>query len=196
MSRHAAAALLLALSGAASPPVAAQSASARSAIEDARAAYGPQAPRPKCPTVQQGEEIVVCAEEQEQSQFRIRSDADAENDYARETMDKDAPRAPDVAGPGIFKGKATASFGNVPPPAYMIDFAALPDTPPGSDADRVGQGLAPAGGEAGIAGQTGAPFPGAIVTTVAREPVSPRGSASPAEAPSGSQTPGEVQAPE
>lgn len=179
MSRRATGVLAAALLAAIPAPAQAQSVSAESAVDAARAAYGPPAARPRCPTVQGGDEIVVCAEEQEQSQFRIRPDAEAENDYARETMDKGAPRAPDVAGPGIFKGKATASFGNVPPPAYMIDFAALPDTPPGSDADRVGRGLAPTGDEARSAGQAGLPLPGTIATTVAREPVTPPESASP-----------------
>lgn len=176
-----------------SAPVLAQVGPPDPAIEAARAAYGPPTPSPKCPPVREGEEIVVCAEEQEQSQFRLRSDDEVEDDYARATMDKGAPRAPDVAGAGIFRGKASASFGNVPPPAYMIDFEELPDTPPGSDADRIGRGLAPAG--SGGAAASGPAFPGALVTTVASEPVNP-GSASPAEAPSGSGSPPEGQAPE
>ena len=163
MSRQAAAAAL-ALFGAA--PLAAQEppATAGEALAAAEDAYGPPAPAKKCPTAAPGEEIVVCAEEQEQSQFRLRSDEQAEDDYARATMDKGAPRAPDVAGPGIFRGPATVSFGKPPPPAYIVDFSQLPEAPPGSDADRIGQGLAPRGDDS------------------AAEPVTPPESASP-EAP-------------
>ena len=32
-----------------------------------------------------------------------------------------------------------------PPPVYMIDVTALPEAPPGSDADRIARGLAPRG---------------------------------------------------
>ena len=186
MSRRAAAPLWL-FAALVSAPLAAQPITAEQATVAARAAFGPPAPEKKrCAPVADDGEIVVCAEEQEQSQFRIRSDDQAEDDYARETMDKGAPRAPDVAGPGIFKGPATVSgicgIGLnkcPPPPAYFIDFAALPETPPGSDAERVGQGLAPTG-DAGAS---------------AAAPVNPPGSASPAEPPSGSASPRAAPAP-
>ncbi len=139
-------------------PLSAQDAdnvTAEEALETAGEAYGPPAPEPECEP-QQGDEIVVCAREQEQSQFRIRSDDDAENDYARETMNRGDPRAPDVGGPGIFRGKATIGGMCIPglqkcppPPAIFVDFSELPEAPPGSDADRVGRGLAPTGNETG-----------------------------------------------
>lgn len=137
---------------------------AEEALEAAATAYGPPAPEPECEP-QQGDEIVVCAREQEQSQFRIRTDDDAENDYARETMNKGDPKAPDVAGPGIFRGKATVGGLCLVPPcppakAYMIDFDELPDTPAGSDAERVGQGLAPRGEESDSDDEQTVPRPG------------------------------------
>ncbi|RXZ64847.1 hypothetical protein [Pelagerythrobacter rhizovicinus] len=122
------------------------------AFDAARDAYGPPPPAPPQPDCEQpeGNEIVVCARLEEQSQFRIRSDEDAENEYAAATMNKGDPKAPDVSGPGIFKGPATVSgLCVIPPcpepPAYMIDFDELPEAPPGSDAERVGRGLAPRG---------------------------------------------------
>lgn len=122
------------------------------AFDAARETYGPPPPAPPQPDCEEpeGDEIVVCARLEEQSQFRIRTDEDAEDDYARETMNKGDPKAPDVSGPGIFKGPATVSgLCVIPPcpepPAYMIDFDELPETPPGSDAARVGKGLAPRG---------------------------------------------------
>lgn len=124
------------------------------AFEAVQETYGPPPPKPPQPDCEQpeGDEIVVCARLEEQSQFRIRTDEEAEDDYARETMYKGDPRAPDVSGPGIFKGPATVSdLCVIPPcpepPAYMIDFDELPETPPGSDAARVGKGLAPRGYE-------------------------------------------------
>jgi hypothetical protein len=72
-----------------------------------------------------------------------------ENRYAAETRGRDPV---DVGGPGIFRGKPTVSGLCVPglqkcppPPAYFIDFDALPETPPGSDADRIARGLPPRG---------------------------------------------------
>ncbi|MFZ1743420.1 MAG: hypothetical protein WAT93_11220 [Pontixanthobacter sp.] len=139
-------------------PIAAQqqgSTTAENVIQDARASYGPPSPKPKCDTGR-GDEIVVCAEEQEQSQFRIRSDDKAKDDYARETMNAGNPPAPDVAGPGIFRGKATMGFGSPPPPVLMIDFSALPDAPEGSDADRISKGLPPLDETRSNAATTGA----------------------------------------
>ena len=141
-------ALLTALAG--SPTATAQAVlTAEDVVTTAQSAYGPPPPKPKC-AAQPSDEIVVCAEEQEQSQFRLRDDARSEDDYARETMNAGSPQAPDVAGPGIFRGKATAS-GCIkgvtcpPPRAIDVDFAALPEAPPGSDADRIAQGLPPLG---------------------------------------------------
>ncbi len=143
--------------------------SAEEALIEAEETFGPPRPRPRC-RAGQGGEIVVCAADPDQNQFRIRSDADARDDYARETMDKNAPRAPDVAGPGIFRGEPT--IGSLclpglqkcpPPPAIVVDFAALPKAPPGSDADRIARGLPPIGNDEGVpasnAGQSGTPAP-------------------------------------
>ena len=94
-------------------------------------------------------EIVVCR--------RARDDTAAygfdkqawEERYAAETR---GPDPTDVAGPGIFRGPATV--GNLcipglqkcpPPPAIVVDFAALPQPPAGSDADRIARGLPPLG---------------------------------------------------
>lgn len=133
-------------------------------------------------------EIVVCRRKADTSAYAFDKE-EWENRYARETMNKGDPRSPDVAGAGIFKGPATV--GNLcipglqkcpPPPAYFIDFSALPPTPPGSDADRMARGLPPLGRDAArapvIEAELGLPpAPGD------EEPVSPSGSASPEEQP-------------
>lgn len=95
-------------------------------------------------------EIVVCRRKADNDQHRLTSRENAQRRYAEETMHAGDPLAPDVAGPGIFRGPATA--GGMcgiglnkcpPPPAYMIDFSTLPDAPPGSDADRIAKGQVP-----------------------------------------------------
>lgn len=68
-------------------------------------------------------------------------------DYAARTR---GPTTPDVAGPGIFRGEPTVSGLCFIPPcpkqaALIVDVAAIPPPPEGSDAERVAQGLAPLG---------------------------------------------------
>ncbi|QYJ07195.1 hypothetical protein [Qipengyuania flava] len=133
-------------------------------------------------------EIIVCRRRRDNREFGYDEDRALQR-YAEETMNRGDPRAPDFAesckknpekGPCI-------GFGRVPPPAYIVDFSELPDTPPGSDADRIGQGLAPRGNtaeapvpprqiELGLP-----PLPG----VEASEEVSPLEEASPEEEPSG-----------
>lgn len=98
-------------------------------------------------------EIVVCREiVEDNSNYASGSREAAQDRYAEETMFADVPPAPDVAGPGIFKGPATIGGLCIPgiqkcppPPALMIDVTALPKAPPGSDADRIARGLPPLG---------------------------------------------------
>ena len=94
-------------------------------------------------------EIVVCGSLPRGQDQRITSREEAENRYAAATQ---GISTPDVAGPGIFRGPAT--FGglcvkgvfNCPkPPALFVDVTALPEAPPGSDADRISRGLEPLG---------------------------------------------------
>ncbi|KPL68972.1 hypothetical protein SZ64_13200 [Erythrobacter sp. SG61-1L] len=103
--------------------------------------YGPPPPRRNCskPAEQQSDsEIVVCARKVDDSQFRVKSTSELDPNSKDATNDG-LPRAPDVAGDGIFKGKGI-SLGGTPDPAYMIDFKLLPDAPEGSDADKIAKG--------------------------------------------------------
>ena len=114
------------------------------ALENSRAAYGPPPPKPKCDP-QEGDEIVVCAEEQEQSQFRVKSSN--ELDPTSEEAIKDGlPRAPDLDAPPckpsllslcVKTGRAGGSL-------LLIDVTKLPQAPKGSDADRISKGEIPA----------------------------------------------------
>ncbi|MCB2085378.1 MAG: hypothetical protein H6919_03610 [Sphingomonadaceae bacterium] len=118
-------------------------ATAQQVFERARSAYGPPAPEPECEP-QQGDEIVVCADEPEDpDRYRIPSRLENGDDSH---LKKDI-RAPDFSESCAKNPQGVCvKFGSVPPPAYIIDFSKLPETPPGSDADRVGQGLAPGSG--------------------------------------------------
>lgn len=113
------------------------------ALQRNQAVYGPQPPRRDCRELnaESGEEeIVVCAEEErDQSQFRVQSTAELDPTGRDGTRDG-LPRAPDVAGDGIFKGKGILTFGSVPPPAIMFDITELPEAPEGSDADKISKG--------------------------------------------------------
>jgi hypothetical protein len=109
-------------------------------VERSRETYGPAPPKPRCDKDSQDPDvIVVCGELEAQEQFRVRSDEQAENDYARETMNRGNPATPNVDGDGIFKGPATFRLG-VPTVPLIIDLEQIPTAPDGSDADRIGKG--------------------------------------------------------
>lgn len=105
-------------------------------------------------------EIVVCGGDTGPDQ-RITSRREAQDRYAARTAFRDDPATPNVDGPGIFRGPATVSgicvkgvFNCPKPPALMVDVRALPQAPPGSDADRIARGLAPQGSDAAVPGGT------------------------------------------
>ncbi len=93
-------------------------------------------------------EIVVCAElVHDTSQLYSGSREAWEKAYAERTQNAGTLPPPDVAGAGIFRGPATVSglcvIGPCPKDAALIiDLAAIPPAPTGSDADRAGKGLA------------------------------------------------------
>ena len=122
-------------------------------LERAREAYQVEEPPPPPPADCAGSDdentIIVCAPtESDPDRYRVPSRLESGDDSHLEWTGQ----APDVSGPGIFKGPATVSgLCIIPPcpkpPVYMIDFSTLPDAPPGSDADRIGRGLAPRGSQ-------------------------------------------------
>jgi hypothetical protein len=125
-------------------PLAAQDGgrSAEDMVETAKKSYGPAAPKKRCDQESQDPDvIVVCGELEAQEQFRVRTDEEAENEYAAQTQNRDSPKVPSdvIDGPGIFKGPATFSL-TPPTPALIIDLEEIPDAPEGSDADLIGKG--------------------------------------------------------
>lgn len=154
---------LAALAALIAVPVAAQDASS---VPATPAAEQPPAPRPRLNlmvTVPRGEvnqaelqqcrdnadagtvsgEIVVCREGGSDGTGLTGSRADSQKRYAQETMLNGAPRAPEAF--GIANHGNGIGFGKAPPPALMVDVAALPKAPAGSDADRIARGLPPLG---------------------------------------------------
>ncbi|WP_435200125.1 hypothetical protein [Qipengyuania sp. 902] len=92
-------------------------------------------------------EIIVCRRRSDLDEYGYDKER-AERRYARETMNKGNPSAPDVFGipdQGVVAARGCFIPPCPPPPAYIIDFESLPDAPPGSDADRIARGLPPLG---------------------------------------------------
>ena len=116
--------------------------SAGEAIDNAKQMYGPPPPSTNCSKARDelnSDEIVVCAKNKEDdAQFRVKGSNELDPN-SKDALNDGVPRAPDVAGDGIFKGKGI-SLGGTPDPAYIIDFKLLPDTPDGSDADKIAKG--------------------------------------------------------
>ena len=130
-------------------------------------------------------EIIVCRRRQDGGGFGYDKER-AERRYAEETMDKGNPRTPDFILDCQDQGwpVGCVRFGKVPPPALIIDVEALPEAPPGSDADRIGRGLTPNGASNPLQAVTkqgqkelGLPPP--------PDALNPSESASPEEVPSG-----------
>lgn len=172
-------------------------------LAEARELYGPEEPFEDCTAEQEAAiisgEIIVCRRKQDQSRFRATDPNSAESRYAQETAYANDPQAPNVDGEGITGrhalggGKTFSGLCVIPPcpkePALIIDVTALPEAPPGSDADRIARGLPPLGNDDGNgpsqAELIGEPDKPVTLTTgnvtQDRKPTSPEGSAEPEE---------------
>lgn len=102
----------------------------------------PDRSRNRCAQNTRPGEIVVCAPDEQRFRVPSTSETDPGSDQA---LNDGRLHAPDVAGGGIFKGKAT--MGGMcmlppcpPPAAYLIDLSSIPLAPAGSDADRIAKG--------------------------------------------------------
>lgn len=90
----------------------------------------------RCTEPERRGDIVVCG--QKPDEFRMPSTGESDPG-SKQALDDGRLHAPDVAGGGIFKGKATMGFGRVAAP-YMIDLSSIPEAPAGSDADKIAKG--------------------------------------------------------
>ena len=85
-----------------------------------------------CQESGEGEDVIVVCRQFESGE-RYTFDAPTRADS--EVTGGGAPRAPDVFGmPPCSAYNVCVRFGSVPPPAIMVDFASLPETPAGSEA--------------------------------------------------------------
>ncbi len=133
-------------------------------------------------------EIVVCREIRDGSDHNYSGSRDAAQDrYAEETAFAGDLVPPDVAGPGIFRGEPTVGSLCIPglqkcppPPALIIDITALPQAPPGSDADRIARGLPPLGNDDRAISEAELGLPSPQPSSASETSASPAGSATPA----------------
>lgn len=78
--------------------------------------------------------IVVCREWEDGEKYLFERPTRADT----EVTGSGAPRAPDVFGMAPCSSYTVCvGFGSVPPPAYMVDFTSLPETPADSEAARL-----------------------------------------------------------
>jgi hypothetical protein len=114
---------------------------AEQAVVREKEVFGPPAARPRCRSGGTADEIVVCAPENS-DQFRVQSTAESDPDSraAKRLLDDGIPRAPQVGTVIDCSKGGCIGFGSVPPPAYFIDYATIPEPPAGSDADRISKG--------------------------------------------------------
>lgn len=111
--------------------------SAEQAIEQQKKVYGPPDQRRRCGVADASGDIVVCATDSKE--FRVQSSAEL-NPNSHEALYDGLPRAPQLDR-GSCKGQAGClSFGYAPEPIYYIDLKAIPEAPPGSDADLIAKG--------------------------------------------------------
>jgi hypothetical protein len=116
--------------------------SAEQMVDRAKAAYGPLAPqRPKnCGSQDKSGEIVVCAPD-DGKQWRVPSTSESDP-TSRQATRTGMPRAPQLDR-GSCKGKGQLGcigLGGRAREIYMIDLKSIPETPKGSDAEKVANG--------------------------------------------------------
>ena len=127
--------MLLALAAAAGDPLPAIT--AEQALANARALTSAAKPKSApCPESANGE-IVVCAEHEDPAKQYVPSDTDSGD------PDDGVARAPDFA-PHFHGNIVDAKGCFIPPcagpPPLIIDLKAIPEAPPGSDADKIARG--------------------------------------------------------
>ena len=136
-------ALLLAapLAAQEAPEPAPETVTAERVLADAQKAYalpvrGAQA---ECPMPKPGGEIVVCARQDNSDRFRAASSSDLDPTGAGARGG--VPHADVETGyPGVAVASGCFIPPCPPPMPVLIDLKAIPEAPPGSDADRIARG--------------------------------------------------------
>jgi hypothetical protein len=97
----------------------------------------------RCRSARKSGEIVVCVDRGEDLRVPSTAESDPSSLAARRALNNGVPRAPQLDR-GSCKGKPGCIIGGwAPPPIYVIDPAALPEAPEGSDADKIAKGEMP-----------------------------------------------------
>lgn len=116
--------------------------SAEEALAKSRKVYGPPVPLKDCGEASEEAEIVVCAEEEDQSEFRVQSTTELDPE-SPEALDDGIPRAPGFKPPPCVPSLLTlcSKFGGAARAPVEFDITKLPEAPEGSDADLIAKGL-------------------------------------------------------
>lgn len=97
----------------------------------------------RCRAARREGEIVVCIDRGEDLRVPSTAESDPSSLAARRARNNGVPRAPQLDR-GSCKGQPGCVVGGwAPPPIYVIDPAAIPNAPEGSDADRIAKGELP-----------------------------------------------------
>ena len=81
-----------------------------------------------------GDEIVVCGPQVDPDRYRVPSPTD------QGRTDDGVPRAPNVSGLPDCSRATCIRVGKQPRQVNLIDLGAIPEAPPGSDADKIAKG--------------------------------------------------------
>jgi hypothetical protein len=123
--------MLLAAAAAAVTPV--PTITAEQALANAQAFYRVTPPKRQPCQEPTGNEIVVCAQQEDPAKQYVPSDIDNGDPGA------DIPRAPDIS----TLPQGGMRIGKMPVHPLIIDVKALPEAPAGSDADKMSKGEIP-----------------------------------------------------
>lgn len=97
----------------------------------------------RCRSARKAGEIVVCVDRGEDLRVPSTAESDPSSLAARRALNNGIPRAPQLDR-GSCKGQPGCMVGGwAPPPIYVIDPAALPEAPEGSDANKIAKGALP-----------------------------------------------------
>lgn len=109
----------------------------------AKSRLGVETAQDRCRNARKSGEIVVCIDRGEDLRVPSTAESDPSSLAARRALNNGIPRAPQLDR-GSCKGQPGCVVGGwAPPPIYVIDPAALPQAPEGSDADRIAKGELP-----------------------------------------------------
>ena len=112
-------------------------------LAQAQSRLGVASVQDRCRAARNSDEIVVCVDRGEDLRVPSTAESDPSSLAARRALNNGVPRAPQLDR-GSCKGQAGCVIGGwAPPPIYVIDPAALPEAPEGSDADKIAKGLMP-----------------------------------------------------